>query len=126
YARSAGAITLASIDPTVSPIIDFDYFSNADDLTRLRAISGLAGESARPPAAPRWPPQGAHPPDQRRPGLGIGVRRLGCPHGDDRSPRFVHLSNGPVERSAGRGGRNRPGLWRRQFTGSRCVDLPGL
>jgi predicted dehydrogenase (TIGR03970 family) len=50
YARSTGELRLRSADPSVAPLIDFNYLSDASDLERLRSIARQALEIGHHPA----------------------------------------------------------------------------
>jgi choline dehydrogenase len=42
YEKSLGELCITSADPAVPPVIDFNYFSDSSDFTRLRALAQLA------------------------------------------------------------------------------------
>jgi choline dehydrogenase len=44
YARSTGEVRLASADPTVAPLLDYNFLSEPSDLERLRDLARLAME----------------------------------------------------------------------------------
>ena len=47
YARSTGSMKLASADPSVTPVLDFNYLSDPSDFEHLRSLARLALEIGR-------------------------------------------------------------------------------
>ena len=107
-AEGQGELKLASTDPHVQPVLDYNYLAEPSDCRRLRESIRIIIDLLKHDALKR-PRRRAHRPHRRRTRHRRRARRVDAARSGHQPPRLLDLQDGTGERFDGRRRSVRPG-----------------